>query len=71
MSDKQLIDDAFYVEESTWKTWKSFDKDGKPLVASLTSELVLQQQGFTAKVSKKDLEKVQHLMKDPWQANYE
>jgi hypothetical protein len=31
----------------------------------------LQQQGFTAKVSKKDLEKVQHLMKDPWQANYE
>jgi hypothetical protein len=25
---------------------------------------VLQQQGFTAKVSKKDLEKVQHLMQD-------
>ena len=38
MSDKQLIDDAFYVEESTWKTWRSYDKDGKPLVASLTSE---------------------------------
>ena len=32
---------------------------------------VLQQQGFTAKVSKKDLEKVQHLMKDPWKVNYE
>jgi hypothetical protein len=31
----------------------------------------LQQQGFTAKVSKKDLEKVQHLMKDPWEGNYE
>jgi len=55
MSDKQLIDDAFYVEESTWKTWKSFDKDGKPLVTSLTSEnciaatrayLKWQQEGF-------------------------
>ena len=38
MSDKQLIDDAFYVEQSDWKTWKSYDKDGKPLVTSLTSE---------------------------------
>ena len=38
MSDRQLIDEAFYVEQSTWKTWRSFDKDGKPLVASLTSE---------------------------------
>jgi hypothetical protein len=31
----------------------------------------LQQQGFTAKVSKKDLEKVQHLMPDPWKVNCE
>jgi hypothetical protein len=38
MNEKNLIDDAFYVEESTWKTWRSYDKDGKPLVASLTSE---------------------------------
>jgi hypothetical protein len=36
--EKTLIDDCFYVEESNWKTWKSFDKDGKPLVTSLTSE---------------------------------
>lgn len=33
-----LIDDCFYVEEQRWKTWKSFDKDGKPLITSLTSE---------------------------------
>lgn len=33
-----LIDDCFYVEEQRWKTWKSFDKDGKPLVTSLSSE---------------------------------
>ena len=38
MSDKQLIDEAFYVEQSNWKTWKSYDNDGKPLVTSLTSE---------------------------------
>ena len=35
---KTLIDDCFYVEQSNWKTWKSYDKDGKPLVTSLTSE---------------------------------
>ena len=38
MSDKQLIDEAFYVEKCTWGTWKSYDKDGKPLVTSLTFE---------------------------------
>ena len=52
---KTLIDEAFYVEESTWKTWRSFDKDGKPLVSSLTQEACIaatraylkwQQEGF-------------------------
>lgn len=38
MSEKNLIDEAFYIEESNWKTWKSYDKNGKPLVTSLTSE---------------------------------
>jgi len=38
MSDKQLIDEAFYVEQSAWKTWRSYDKDGTPLVTSLTEE---------------------------------
>ena len=36
--EKTLIDDCFYVEQSAWKTWKSYDKDGNPLVTSLTSE---------------------------------
>ena len=36
--EKTLIDDCFYVEQSAWKTWKSFDKDGKALVTSLTTE---------------------------------
>jgi hypothetical protein len=38
MTEKKLIDDAFYVEETDWKTWKSYDKDGKPLITSLTQE---------------------------------
>jgi hypothetical protein len=36
--EKTLIDEAFYVEHQRWNTWKSFDKDGKPLVTSLTEE---------------------------------
>jgi hypothetical protein len=33
------IDDrAFYVEKARWGTWKSYDKDGKGLITSLTEE---------------------------------
>ena len=46
---KILIDDCFYVEESTWKTWRSYDKDGKPLVASLTQEACLAATRFYCK----------------------
>jgi len=35
---EQLYDDCFYVEEGFGKTWKSYDKDGNPLVTSLTSK---------------------------------
>jgi len=35
---KTLIDDCFYVENQRWGTWKSYDKDGKTLITSLTSE---------------------------------
>ena len=34
----ELIDDAFYVIQSRWKTWKSFDKEDKPLITSLSEE---------------------------------
>ena len=36
--EKTLIDDCFYVEQSAWKTWKSYDKDGNALVTSLKEE---------------------------------
>ena len=35
---KQLIDEAFYVEQSRWKTWNSYSKEGNPLITSLTEE---------------------------------
>lgn len=33
--NKEWIDDAFRVEETRWKTWRSFDKDGKELITAL------------------------------------
>ena len=44
-------------------------KMGNHLLHLSHKKPVLQQQGFTAKVSKKDLEKVQNLMLDPWKIN--
>lgn len=38
MSEKKLIDDAFYVKQQRWGTWDSTDKDGKGLITSLTEE---------------------------------
>ena len=46
-------------------------KMGTHLLHLSQKKPVLQQQGFSANVSKKDLEKVQHRMKDPWVANCE
>lgn len=36
--DKQLIDNAFYVEQKRWGTWQSHYPDGKNLITSLTEE---------------------------------
>lgn len=36
--NKELIDNAFYVEEKRWGTWDSYDKDGKCIITSLTEE---------------------------------
>jgi hypothetical protein len=38
MSEKNLIDDAFYVEQKKWKTWQSYDKEAKPLITSLSED---------------------------------
>ncbi len=38
MTEKQLIDDAFYVEEKKYGLWYSTDKEGNGLITSLTEE---------------------------------
>ncbi len=38
IAEHEWFDDAFRVEQSRWKTWKSFTKDGNAVVTSLTKE---------------------------------
>ena len=38
MTEKKLIDNAFYVEESSFKTWRSYDNEGNPIITSLTEQ---------------------------------
>lgn len=38
MEEKQLYDDAFYVVKQRWGTWRSYDKEDKPLITSLTEK---------------------------------
>ena len=35
---KELIDDAFYVEEKKYGLWESYQPDGKSLITSLSRE---------------------------------
>jgi len=49
--EKQFYDDgAFYVEQSRWKMWNSYDKDGKCILTSLTEEQVVRATRFILKV---------------------
>jgi hypothetical protein len=36
--EKQLIDDAFYVEQKKYGLWDSYDKEGKGIITALTEE---------------------------------
>jgi hypothetical protein len=36
--EKQLIDDAFYVEQKKYGLWDSYDKDGKGIITALTED---------------------------------
>jgi hypothetical protein len=38
MTEKTLIDDAFYVVEQKWGTWDSYDKEDKCIITSLTQD---------------------------------
>jgi hypothetical protein len=56
VEDTVLIDEAFTVDKARWGTWRSYDKEGKGLVTSLTEDGCIQatrwylkglQEGFT------------------------
>jgi len=34
--EKKLYDECFYVEQKSWGTWQSTDKEGKGIITSLT-----------------------------------
>ena len=35
IAEVDWIDDTFRVEQSRWKTWRSFSKDGKEIITAL------------------------------------
>ena len=49
MTDKKLIDDAFYIEKKYYGLWDSTDLDGKGLVTALTEDACIQATRFYLK----------------------
>jgi len=49
MSEKKLIDDAFYVDERKYGLWYSTDKEGNGLVTSLTEDSCISATRFLLK----------------------
>lgn len=47
--EKKLIDESFYLEQTPWKTWKSYDKEGNPLITSLTEDICINATRFYLK----------------------
>ena len=41
MQEFEWIDDCFRVEEQKWGTWRSYDKEGKGLITSLSMEICI------------------------------
>ena len=54
MTEKQLIDDAFYVEQKKYGLWDSYDKDGKGIVTSLTEEECVRATRFMLKLKQEN-----------------
>lgn len=49
IAEVDWIDETFRVEESCWKTWKSFHKNGDSLVTSLSREACISATRFILK----------------------
>jgi len=49
MSEKKLIDDAFYIQKKPYDLWDSSDKEGKGIVTSLTEQSCIDATRFILK----------------------
>jgi len=63
MEEKKLIDNAFYVEQRTWGTWDSYDKDDKCIVTSLTEEECVKATRFVLKGRQDGWDETQTMVK--------
>jgi hypothetical protein len=52
--EKQLIDDAFYVEKKRWGTWQSYYPDGKGIITALTEEECVKATRFMLKLKQEN-----------------
>jgi hypothetical protein len=53
--EKQLIDDAFYVEQKKYGLWDSYDKDGKGIITALTEEECVKATRFMLKLKQENM----------------
>jgi len=52
--DKQLIDDAFYVEHKKYGLWDSYYPDGKGIITALTEEECVKATRFMLKLKQEN-----------------
>ena len=53
--EKQLIDEAFYVEQKKYGLWDSYDKDGKGIITALTEEECVKATRFMLKLKQENM----------------
>ena len=57
--EKQLYDDAFYVEQKKYGLWDSYDKEGKCIITSLTEENCVRATRFYLKGKQEGFDKTE------------
>jgi hypothetical protein len=60
MSEIEWIDRCFRIEEKSWGTWSSYDKEGKELITSLTKEQCILATRFYLKGKQEGFEEVKN-----------
>ncbi len=61
--DKELIDDAFYVEEKKYGLWQSHEPEGKGIITSLTEEECVRATRFILKGRQEGWNEAQTMVK--------